>query len=469
MGSSTYVFSLIVSVFIFGLSAGGIWGSRAAERTYDPLALLGKILIAIGLGSVALTVLLGIGPKLNLPIAVWGKEWGWNWQLALQATGIGLLIIGPTFLMGATMPLTMQVAARTEGAAGRTVGTIYAVNTVGSILGSFIGGLVLLPWLEIRGTLLLMAMFYTVPGLVLYLMSKSARDKKPRGEFMMMLVAVGVTLAAVFGSPQWDPLTMSSGMYLLRDPKALEAVKAGNWSEVFPDLHKDKELKYYSEGATATVAVTQFKDYLIAPPDVMDEPHESSSVPAVVPPVTHDVPPSRSVYSLTVGGKPDASSHGDMTTQMGLTLIPVMLHTKPEDVLVIGLGSGASAGAALAPDTVKNVDVVEMSPEVVEASFFFAPYTGLKYKPLPGRGELQWLDTPRLTLIVNDGRNHLLLTSKKYGRHRQRALEPLAGRRRQSFYPRSLSTLERPPESRRHHVPVDSQLLTRGDRFFQHR
>lgn len=416
MGSSTYVFSLIVSVFILGLSFGGMWGARAAERTNDPLALLGKVLIAIGLGSVALTVLLGIGPKLNLPIAVWGKESGWEWQLTFQAIGIGLLIIGPTFLMGATMPLTMQVAARSDGAPGRTVGTIYAVNTVGSILGSFIGGLVILPWLEIRGTLLFMAMLYTVPGIVLYMLSKSDRDKRPPGEFVMMLIAVGATLTAALASPPWDPLTMSSGMYLLRDEHALQAVKQGRWSDVFPDLHKNTELKYYAEGATATVAVTQFKEYLVAPADVMDEPAAAGTTLAGVEstPKKIEPPPSRSVFSLTVGGKPDASSHGDMTTQMGLTLVPVLIHPKPEDVLVIGLGSGASAGAALTPDTIKNVDVVEMSPEVVEASFFFAPFTGLLYKPLIGRNGLHWLDTPRLTLIVNDGRNHLLLTSKKY-------------------------------------------------------
>ena len=271
MGSSSYVFSLIVSVFILGLSFGGVWGSRAAEKTRDPLALLGKVLIAIGLGSIALTVLLGIGPKLNLPIAVWGKEWGWNWQLFLQAVGIGLLIIGPTFLMGATMPLTMQVAAKTDGAPGRTVGTIYAVNTVGSILGSFFGGLVILPLLEIRGTLLLMAMFYTVPGIVLYLMSKSGREKNPRSEFLIMLLAVGASIAALLASPKWDPLTMSSGTYLLRDPNALKAVKEWNFAGLFPDKQKDIEIKYYSEGATATVAVTQFKEYLVAPADVTDE------------------------------------------------------------------------------------------------------------------------------------------------------------------------------------------------------
>jgi len=62
-GSSTYAFSLIVSVFILGLSLGGAWGSRVAPRTPDPLALLGKVLLSIGLLSMVLTAILGLSPS----------------------------------------------------------------------------------------------------------------------------------------------------------------------------------------------------------------------------------------------------------------------------------------------------------------------------------------------------------------------------------------------------------------------
>ncbi|HLX63939.1 MAG TPA: fused MFS/spermidine synthase [Planctomycetota bacterium] len=399
-GSSTYAFSLIVAVFIFGLSIGGVWGSRAAAKTHDPLALLGKLLLAIGLGCMALTAILGHGPQFFYLLTIWGSDRGWNTLLALQALGIGLLIVGPTFLMGATMPLTMQVAARTEGAPGRTVGTIYAVNTVGSILGSFLGGLVLLPWLQIAGTLKLMAVLYAAPGLVLYFMSKSGHDKTPRSEFMIVILAAATVLGVLTFAPGWDPLTMSSGMYLKRNDRINKAVRAGNWAMAFA-VNADEKLLYYNEGSSATVAV---KDILppkksaqadSSPEEIIDDDHVERS--------------------LSVGGKPDASSHHDMSTQLGLALVPLIMHESgPKNVLVIGLGSGASAAAALAPDSVESVDVVEMSPEVVEASYWFAEYTGLKYSERPEKKGSYWLDTPKLNLIVNDGRNHLLLTSKKY-------------------------------------------------------
>lgn len=383
-GSSTYVFSLIVAVFILGLSFGGIWGARAAERTRDPLALLGKVLIAIGLGNMALTAVLGLGPPFFFFLLVFGSDRGWFWQVVFQALGMAMLIIGPTFLMGATMPLTLQAAARSRGSAGRTVGTIYAVNTIGSILGSFLGGLVLQPWLGLQYTLQLMSVLYAAPGIILYFMSRAGKLRQPRSDFTIVILGVATTLGVLFFAPKWNPKVMSSGMYLLRNRRTIEAARNFDFAPLFAE-DPDQRLIYYNEGVSATVAVAELKS-----------------------------PTEGTVLSLSVGGKPDATSHGDMSTQLGLTLVPVIIHESgPEQVLVIGLGSGASAGAALAPKTVKQVDVVEMSPEVVEASYHFAKYTNLKYSPRPGSDQF-WLDTPNLKLIINDGRNHLLLTNKKY-------------------------------------------------------
>jgi spermidine synthase len=83
------------------------------------------------------------------------------------------------------------------------------------------------------------------------------------------------------------------------------------------------------------------------------------------------------------------------------------VHKHPEKVLVIGLGSGVSAGSALALDSIQQVDVVEMSPEVVAASWWFRDYNCLTYVE-------DRLETPRMRLLINDGRNHLLLTSRTY-------------------------------------------------------
>jgi spermidine synthase len=375
-GSSTYAFSLIVSVFILGLSLGGAWAARVAPKTLDPLALLAKILLVIGLLGLAISVLLGIGPILFFFLLAWSSQSSWWVLLVAEAFGIGLIILLPTFLMGATLPLTMQVAARYRESAGRTVGTIYAVNTIGAILGSFLGGLVLLPLLTIQYTLVVAALMYAIPGLLLMGMISGVENRKPR----FLALALVVVVAGLVCVQPWDGKIMSSGVYLLYDPRAIQLARDFHLLDALPNLNKGRELLYYKEGASATVAVVEL-----------------------------DTPKGKDLM-LSVGGKPDASSRGDMSTQIGLTLIPEMLHEKgPEDVLVIGLGSGVSVGAALAPESVKRVDVVEMSPEVVEASEKFHAYNELSYVPTR-----PWLQTPKVELLINDGRNHLLLTSRRY-------------------------------------------------------
>jgi spermidine synthase len=376
-GSSTYAFSLIVSVFIMGLSLGGAWASRIAPRVEDPVVLLGKILLLIGLLGMVLAALLGYGPVLFYFLLAWGSdaksgELNWGFLLFIQALGISALIIIPTFLMGATMPLTLQCASRSSTDTGKTVGTIYAVNTVGAILGSFLGGLLLIPALQIQRTLELMAILYALPGLLLISLSPSRKLRVTS----YTTSAIALPLAViVLMSPRWEPRIMSAGLFLLRDSERVKAARAFQFDSGMPNLNRT--VLWYREGAAATVAIAK----------------------------------SGETISLSVGGKPDASSHGDLSTQMGLTLVPELLHpTGAQEVLVIGLGSGISVAAGLAPESVSAVDVVEMSPEVVEASSFFEPFSGLPYtKQSPIT-----INHPKVRVLINDGRNHLLLSSKKY-------------------------------------------------------
>jgi spermidine synthase len=380
-GSSTYAFSLIVAVFILGLSLGGSWGSRMAPRLKDPLVSLATILLLIGLMGLLVSLFLGFSPTIFFVLIAWGTKLGWSLLLLLQALGIALLIFVPTFLMGATMPLTVQIASRSAVNAGRTVGTVYAVNTVGSILGSFLGGLVLLPVLQIQYTLEVMALLYAVPGIALLVLLR--RRLEVRQIIASVVIAVLFAGLALF-APRWDQRLMSSGIYLMLDQKMVKAAREFRFGDL--KLNFDAiPLLYYNEGVESTVAVMQFGDEL----------------------------------SLRVGGKPDASAHGDLITQVTLSIVPEVLHEKgPEDILVIGLGSGVSTGAALGPDTVKRVDVVEMSPQVVEASSFFKGVNGLTYtQPPPGSDPKNfhpWIATPKVEVLVNDGRNHLQLTSRTY-------------------------------------------------------
>src|SRR5262245_18107295 len=91
-----------------------------------------------------------------------------------------------------------------------------------------------------------------------------------------------------------------------------------------------------------------------------------------------------------------------MRTQLFRGHLPAFLHPKPESALVIGLGAGVTLGSILHHPSIRSADCVEISPEVVEASKFFE---------LANDGAL----TDRRTrLVLEDGRNHLLLTDRKY-------------------------------------------------------
>jgi len=256
------------------------------------------------LGKPGFLASLGFGPILFFFLLAWSSQSSWWVLLVAEAIGIGLIILLPTFLMGATLPLTMQVAATYRESAGRTVGTIYSVNTIGAILGSFLGGLVLLPLLTIQYTLVAAALMYAIPGLLL--LGYAAQ----KGRFRMLGLAAVVIGAGVVCAQPWDGKIMSSGVYLLYDPRTIAAAREFRLLDALPNLSKGRELLYYKEGAAATVAVTEL-----------------------------DTPKGKDLM-LSVGGKPDASSRGDMSTQIGLTLVPELLHAKgPQDVLVIGLGS----------------------------------------------------------------------------------------------------------------------------------
>jgi spermidine synthase len=114
----------------------------------------------------------------------------------------------------------------------------------------------------------------------------------------------------------------------------------------------------------------------------------------------HKSKTSENVY-LKVNGKVEASTIGDMPTQVLLGQIPMLLSQNPENVLVIGLGSGVTVGSVGTFST-KGITVVELEPAVVEASKYFSDVNH------------RVLRDPRLRVMTYDARNFLLVTPEKF-------------------------------------------------------
>lgn len=105
--------------------------------------------------------------------------------------------------------------------------------------------------------------------------------------------------------------------------------------------------------------------------------------------------------TLRTNGKFEGNDNREMTTQHGFALVPVLFTPDFGNALNIGLGTGVTAGA-LSRFPFENIDVVEFSPRIVEAAGYFSHVN------------FDVLSDPRVNLILNDGRNHLLVTDRTY-------------------------------------------------------
>lgn len=146
IGTSTYVWTSLIGVILAALSLGYWLGGRWADRNPDIKILAFVIFLAGGL--VALTILLS-----DLILAFISKI-----QIGLEIKSLiaALLLFAPaSVLLGFVTPYAVKLKMTTLEDSGKTVGRLYALSTVGSILGTFLAGFVLIPFLGSVKTLYL--------------------------------------------------------------------------------------------------------------------------------------------------------------------------------------------------------------------------------------------------------------------------------------------------------------------------
>jgi spermidine synthase len=359
IGPTTYAFATMVASFITGLAAGASLGTRIARRTEHAERWLTYCLAAGATAAVlaswytATEMPLSVAARVSDPAADFSSV---VWQ---QAFGVGFVLLPVTLALGAAFPLALQVGT-TKGGVVRDAALVYTANTVGAIVGALSAGFALIPALGLRNSIRASAMMSVAGSVsVLLVSNRASRGSLFKAGALTASAATMLALGVVWAAPGWDPALLASGAYkyapYLAGTDLAVVLRAGR-------------LQYYKEGATGTVSV-------------------------------RDLTGTR---SLAIDGKVDASNSGDMLTQRLLGLLPVLVHGHAQDVAIVGLGSGVTAGTTLSVDSVKRVDVIEISPEVVEASRYFEKQNG------------NLLKRPEVRVIVGDGRSHLQLTPRQY-------------------------------------------------------
>jgi spermidine synthase len=354
LGPTTYAFAAALAAVIAGVALGSGAGTWIVARTRRPAAWLAAMLSLAALITSWTYSLAGNQIPMMVARQVAGSS-GFFDQLVAQGALLTAALVVPTAAcLGAAFPLALALATDPSRGAPARFSMVYAVNTVGAVSGSLAAGFWLIPSFGLQPTLWVASACLVIAALIV--VDRSAMPLALRLTGAAMAVITTVLIAS---SPAWDRELLASGVYMYAP-------------YVPPDLDLETQLKagtllYYREGASATVSVKRLTG----------------------------------TTTLGVDGKTDASNRGDMLTQKLVAHLPLLLHDNPREVGIIGLGSGVTLGAALA-HPITRADVLEISPEVVQASSFFRD---------ENRNALA---DPRTRLIVGDGRSHVLLGQRKY-------------------------------------------------------
>ncbi|HXT40479.1 MAG TPA: fused MFS/spermidine synthase [Candidatus Angelobacter sp.] len=363
LGSTTHAFSLMLAAFIAGIAAGA-WAIARWRVLRRSLAAFAQVEIVLGV-----VVFISLPLYSHLPYA-FAKSAAWlasdSGAYPLYASLQGVLCFAvmfmPALLLGATLPLASRAAATDTAGAGKTVGRVFALNTLGAVVGTISTGLWLMPTLGLASTFGVGIAANLAAGAII------CRGTMPSIKSWLIPAAA----VFLFGVPwicgrafdsEWQRV-FTLGLW--RQPRSIASLAE------FKSVVRENNLKFYRDGVVATVSVNAWTEG------------------------------GTEQLNLRVNGKPDASTAGDMPTQLLLGHLPMLLRPQSEHVLVVGLGSGVTCGAVARHASVKQVDAVEISPDVVAAARLFSAYNH------------QVLEDPRLRLTVDDARSFLQTTDQTY-------------------------------------------------------
>ena len=354
-GSSVYALGITLTVCILGLGLGPFLVRKRLERGPSPIPAVAA-LGAAGLSSLLLVPVLG-----RLPVvAAMASGWIDAAPVALLLAQFGLvaaLLLLPTITQGMVLP-ALGALAQAGGATHRIAGRLYAASTWGAVCGFVLAGFVALPTLGARRSLVAASSASMLLALVPLRLARAPR----RGLAAACLIG---GLVVPWLLPGWDADLVSGGGFLYGPVYR----SASGGSLRLRDLIRSRgEILFAREDGVALVTVRRS--------------------PA-------------GIQSLQINGKTEASTGGDMSTQLLSAHLPLLLHRDPKDVLVIGLASGITLGAA-ERHALRSIEVMEIAPAVVEAAGRFDPWNG------------KALADPRARIVIDDARGRLLARARRY-------------------------------------------------------
>ena len=323
LGGSTFTFGLILAVALLGI---GLGGAAYSFWSGNKRATAGAFALTCSVEALAIAIPFALGDRLAIAanqlrtlgtMGFSGHVIGW--------TLITLVAVFPAaFVAGLQFPLLIALLGSGGKDVGDHVGRAYAWNTVGAIAGSLAGGFGLLPLLTATGSWRLVVILLGLLGVAALVV---AFRTGPRTAIVPAALAAALAIGFTFAlgpTAVWRHSGIGAGRARVTD--------SGNPTREWMNQMR-RALVWDVDGRESSVAIEDTAD-----------------------------------LAFIVNGKADGSARGDAGTQVMTGMVGAALHPNPRRALVIGLGTGSTAGWLGAVPTMERVDVVELEPAVLRVA-----------------------------------------------------------------------------------------------------
>ncbi len=354
LGGTVYAFSLILASILIGLGIGSTLGSVGARTIANARAALGwcqlLLMLAIAWAAWSLSSVIPfwpIDPTLaSRPL----------FMFEVDLVRCLWTVFPAAVLWGASFPLALAAVATRQRDSGRVVGTVYAANTVGAIIGAVLTSLVFIAAIGTRWSQRVLIALAAVAALLMLVPAAAAALQRQRWSASGLLKAVTITAVAAL-------------MIVTVRPVSPLLVAYGRNTASWVADHAD--VFYVGEGMNSSMAVSRT---------------------------------SYGTLNYHNAGKIQASSEPqDMRLQRMLGHITTLVSAHPSSVLVIGCGAGVTAGAVSVDPAVQHETIAEIEPLVPRVvSRYFSKYN------------FAVVDNPKVTVQIDDARHFILTTDQKF-------------------------------------------------------
>jgi spermidine synthase len=365
-GASAQSFTVMLMCFIAGIALGsGIVARRTIPR---PLWWLAVSQLAVASAFLLVTPLISRMPYLIglMRIRLTDVAYGFAIHQLAKALLCLVVLVVPTACLGFGFPLVARVQARRAQEVGSRVGSTYAWNTIGNVLGVIVTSLVLLPRVGLLGAFHVNLACTLAAALVFLLAAREARAVERLRVGIVTVALVAGYLA--IGTGWIEPIVLGAGHLRMNAPEPTDVQHPSRsfaaWRNQYVTRRERTNRFYLGEDAHATV-------------QVYGEIYEGQ----------------QQTY-LFVNGKPDSATVGDLSTLLLLAHAPLFLVPDARSVLVIGYGTGITLGSVLC-HPVQRADVVEISHAVLGAY------------PIYADENHHALEDPRVHVHIDDGQSFL--------------------------------------------------------------